>query len=472
MRALLFLAFLAPAILLAIRSQFFALVLYLWFTLAAPLDWIWTDLSALRLSLVLGLLVAVPREGLFRSRLPLAVLETPPGTSGLPNISHPMSVGTLLFLGTALLPQWWAIAPAVGWMWIDYLWKLFLVTLTAVSLISTERRLVWVVAVMGGSIAMNSAKAGIVSLLSGGVRFENGLRGAFSDNNGYALAVVMALPFIVAAAQNTRSRAGKWIWWISAAASVFTVISTFSRGGFLALAAATVTFIALQRRRMAGLTVLAAVVVVALLFAPIPKGYTERLATIQTYDEIDERSALSRLHLWQVAIDMVQEYPFGIGLFNYEVAFDHFDTTFGKYGQRRAVHSSHFEVLAEQGYLGAVVWLGLFGTAFFLTLRARSRSADARRPAASQHVLFTTSNALTASMVGFLVGGSFIAAALNELTWFTFAAVAALDRLSAATIAEPAREAIDADAPRVGAARQPAFRGLYRLSGGPTAGHP
>jgi hypothetical protein len=34
------------------------------------------------------------------------------------------------------------------------------------------------------------------------------------------------------------------------------------------------------------------------------------------------------------------------------------------------------------------------------------------------------------SMVGFMVGGSFLALALNDLTWLTFALLAALDRWS------------------------------------------
>ena len=44
--------------------------------------------------------------------------------------------------------------------------------------------------------------------------------------------------------------------------------------------------------------------------------------------------------------------------------------------------------------------------------------------------MFTCANALMTSMSGFIVGGSFLALALNDLTWLTFALVAALDRIS------------------------------------------
>jgi probable O-glycosylation ligase (exosortase A-associated) len=465
LRTLFFLAVLAPAILLAIRSQYFALLLYLWFTFAAPLELVWTDLSMLRLSLVLGLFVAVPRE-----RWALGG-GTPPSEPrswrdyGVLDVTHPLCIGTILFLATALIAQVGAVSPSVGWRWVDHTAKLFLATLTAVSLISTERRLRWVLIVMGGSVAMNAAKVGIGSLLSGGIRHDDGLRGAFSDNNGFALMVAMALPMIAAAAQFGRSRLIQLGWWAAAGASTFALVSTFSRGGFLSLIAVGLTFLLLQRRRIVWLVAVACVAAVALLVVPIPEGYVDRLSTIRTYEQVGEASAMSRLHLWRVAVNIVREYPLGVGLFNYEVVYDQFDTTFGLYGKSRSVHSSHFQVLADQGYLGAVVWIGLFAAAFFYAFRARARANDPARSDDSRHVLFTASNALIGSMVGFLVGGSFLAAALNEYSWFTFSAIAALDRLAAMPVQGPSTgsEALTvAPVADRGLDDRPRFRGAYR----------
>jgi hypothetical protein len=47
-------------------------------------------------------------------------------------------------------------------------------------------------------------------------------------------------------------------------------------------------------------------------------------------------------------------------------------------------------------------------------------------------------NGLMTSMIGFLVGGTFLSAALNDITWLTFAMVAALDRISVGMCAQPA----------------------------------
>jgi len=129
-------------------------------------------------------------------------------------------------------------------------------------------------------------------------------------------------------------------------------------------------------------------------------------------------------------VDMAVDRPLGVGLGNFEASYDRYDRTGGKFGSRRAVHSSHLEVLAETGFGGAAIYAALFGYALFTGFRIRKRS---RRPGLSPSLsrfYFTTANALILSMVAFLVGGAFISLALNDLTWLTFALVSSLDRLS------------------------------------------
>jgi O-antigen ligase len=180
-----------------------------------------------------------------------------------------------------------------------------------------------------------------------------------------------------------------------------------------------------------------------LLLAPIPTRYFERLETIRTYEEIGETSALSRFHFWRVALNMAVDHPFGIGLNNFEYLYDVYDTTDGFYGRARAVHNSFMEVLAEAGFLAAVIWTSLFVTAFMRCWKIRARARSDTLSPADRKFLTTNANALMTSMVGFNVAGSFLAIALNDLTWLTFALVAALDRLSQVMVAEPAQSTVD-----------------------------
>ena len=428
LRTLFILAILIPGFLAALRWRYAALLMYLWFALFRPQDWLWIDITTLRVPLVLGVVMLAP-----------AIVS-----GVLPNVTHPLSIGMILFLATSVAAQVGAIQPAIGWVWIDFLVRLFIACLMLVTLASESKRLFGVFSVIAVSLGFHAAKAGLAFLLGGGIRFADGLAGAFVDNNGYALGTVMIIPLLVATAQNVEViYTGRLVVWIrrglyaAVPLCMFAVVGTYSRGGFVALAVATLTFVLLQRRRLPALAGLTLALTLFLLVVPIPKSYLDRLQTIQTYNQIEEESAQSRPHFWRVGLDMVAAHPMGIGLKQYEVAYDQYDFSHGRYGHHRAVHNSHVQVLAELGYAGAAVWIGLFGYACFACLRVRARAADHPDPAVTRFLL-TVSNALLTSITSFVVGGAFLSLALNDLTWLTFGLVAALDRVSIQLCEAPA----------------------------------
>jgi probable O-glycosylation ligase (exosortase A-associated) len=424
LRTLFVFGIILPGVMAALYSRMAGLCLYIWFALFRPEEWMWIDIRPYRPSLILGLLVLLPSliQGI------------------IPNLTHPISMLSVLFLGTALVAQENAINQAVGWYWVDFLARLLMICLLAVSIVNTRERFLYLATVIAFSFGFHSGKGGLFSLIHGGVRFADGLSGAFIDNNGYALGASMILPFLMLTAQNVKH---KWIrvgFYAAVPLSMFTVVSTFSRGGLLAMAGAILTYILLQKRRGTVLVMAVAIAFAVIPFVPMPKGYTERMETIQTYDEVEEGSALQRLYFWQVAIAMANAHPTGIGLRNFDATYDRYDVSNGAYGRGRSVHSSHFQVLAEQGYFGALLWVALFGYAFLTCVRVRSRSKDPALSEDDRRFLFTAANALMVSMVAFLIGGSFIALALNDLTWLTFALTAILDRVSKTlprTSAEP-----------------------------------
>src|SRR6476646_7759862 len=88
---------LAVGVIAALRSRFGALQLYIWFALFRPQEWLWFDISAYRLSTVLG-----------------AMLVLPSVASGLlPVVTHPISLGSLGFLGTSLIAHTGATDPDI-----------------------------------------------------------------------------------------------------------------------------------------------------------------------------------------------------------------------------------------------------------------------------------------------------------------------------------------------------------------------
>ncbi|MGH9176108.1 MAG: O-antigen ligase family protein, partial [Vicinamibacterales bacterium] len=319
--------------------------------------------------------------------------------------------------------------------------------LFAIRLLSTPARIVLLLGTIAASFGFHTVKSGVGSILEGGLRFFEGPGGAFIDNNAYAVGCVMILPFFVAFAQNAPQRWMAWPAWLAVPFTIVTVISTFSRGGLLSLVAATLTFIFLQKRR--SYLLIGAVAMLPLVpYLPLPAGYTERISTIGNYEEVGEGSALGRLHFWQVALDMAADRPLGVGLWNFESVYDRYDFSGGVYGSQRAVHNSHLQVLTETGWLGAVWWVGLLTLSMYLTFRAKRRTVQMKPDDA--WFTRTVANALITSMSGFLVGGTFVSMAYNDLTWLTFAMVAGFDRVSRRLVVEK-----PAPAAELGAVRPP-----------------
>jgi putative inorganic carbon (hco3(-)) transporter len=415
LRTLLVFGILSFGLAAAIRSRFAALLLYLWFAFFRPEEWIWVDVSALRLSLMLGIVLVIP-----------SLLS-----GKLPNLSHPLSTGATVFFGCALLAQFDAVNQDVGLYWLEYLGKLLLIVMLTVKLVDTRERFLLTLAVVAGSFGFHAAKAGLASLLAGGLHFMEGPGGSFIDNNAYAIGMAMIVPLLVCVVQNAKWR--PMLWGAAAAAPLVAVavVGTYSRAGFLSLVAGALTLICFQRRRATWL--LLALLVAAPLgyFVKTQAGYLERMQTIQTYEQVEDRSALGRFHFWEVALGIAADRPLGIGLFNFESAYDRYDFLDGEFGTRRSVHSSHLQVLTEVGWLGAATWTAMFGYAFLVAFRVRRRARNADINEDDRNTYLTAANAVIASMAAFLVGGSFISMALNDLTWITFGLLAALDRVSA-----------------------------------------
>src|SRR6187200_1112198 len=149
LRTLLVFAILVPGIVLSLRSRYVALLMYLWFAMFRPQDWMWIDVTPLRLSLVLGLLLIVP-----------AVLS-----GRFPNMTHPLTLGMILFLGSASMTQAVAVRPDIGWAWIDFLVRLFLASMMIVTCARDIRQVMGVIAVIGGSLGFHAAKAGVAFVL-------------------------------------------------------------------------------------------------------------------------------------------------------------------------------------------------------------------------------------------------------------------------------------------------------------------
>lgn len=382
----------------------------------------WVDITALHASLILGLILVIPC--LF--------------THKWPDFSHPLSKGAALMVVFGFLAQVGAVNKDVGWEWTLYLTKLVIVCLLATRLIETKRELVYVLIVIVCSLGFHTTKAGLFSLVAGGVRFDDGLGGAFSGNNGYALASAMITFLLLAVGQIITKPWMRIGFFLASLFSAFTVVSTFSRGGFLALAAGSVVYVLAYPRLIPLVVGVVLTGLVSLFFLPIPQGYLDRLSTIGKLEVSSDMtvelegaitSSSSRLHFWGIALEMAKDHPFGVGLRNYGEAYDAYDSSDKRYGRRRDCHSSYFQMISETGFPGGLLFIWLIFYTCLTLIRVKYRALNVRFHSNDRRLFIPIVNGMLASMTVFMVAGTFGSYALNDLTWYLFALTAAFDRL-------------------------------------------
>jgi probable O-glycosylation ligase (exosortase A-associated) len=189
----------------------------------------------------------------------------------------------------------------------------------------------------------------------------------------------------------------------------FSVLGSQSRGALLG-GGAMLVFLWLKSRRKA-IALVAMVLIVPLMIGFMPSTWTNRMHTIETYQE--DASAQGRINAWLMAINLVKDHPIVGGGFDLYTA-----DTFARWAPDptdvHAAHSNYFQVLGEHGIPGLLLFLLLFflawRTATYVIRRARGESelswaADLCRM-------------IQVSLVGYAVGGAFLSLAYFDLPYF------------------------------------------------------
>jgi probable O-glycosylation ligase (exosortase A-associated) len=450
MRSIVVLIFVAVAMLVAIFNHFIALLLYWWIAIFRPHEWIWMDVSHLKISFVAGLILVIP-----------CFL-----TGKFPRLGHVIAYLMLTWLVLAAIATYFNGCGPTGWRWLDHMARLMLVLFLTNRLVDSPKRIFWLCAVVACSIGFFSAKIGFFSLLRGGTDqygFEH-LGGALAGSNAFALGTAMCIFLMIATAQNAMNPVGQtapitwdgaWPWmqifqigmWLVVPLSIYQVVSLFSRGSALGLACAFLVFVFLQEKRVSWLLKMLPLLLAAGLLVPLPEGYKERMSSIYD-DPVEGGTSAGRIHFWKVATDIATDYPFGIGPGCYPFYYDDYDYSDGAYGTRRSVHSSHFQILVEAGYMGAAVWGLLFLFSFKALARVRRRCLQGSLSPSHSRFYFTYANAVISLMVVFLVGGQFYEVAHAEFIWLGFMLAVILDRVT--------KEETEMEAPFTESAQSPA----------------
>jgi len=386
-------------IVLSLYGSLNALMFYLWVAYFRPESWIWSSfLKGSGLSRFVGIFLIIStlitnikfRFTFFSFLLILAAIHS--------------------FMSTELSKYSSYSFP----YWIDFI-KVVVISYLITMLIKSEKELKIVLIVISLSLGLEAAKQGWVNLIlrPGGANMNN--HPVLGDNNGVAVGMFMLVPILLAIYKTTEQKLIKFGFAFLAIGITYRGLSTYSRGGLLSFL--TICFIFWLQSKYKFKSLLVIVLLSALILPAFPQKFWDRMSTItDTGDEMDS-SVSGRLYFWSVAWNMAKDKPlFGVGHFAYQAAYNDYDYS-GIYGQKRAVHSAWFGVLAEWGIVGLILYLYIYLYSLFSCAKARKICNNI--PEYSQLKIYC--NSIEISLIAGCVGISFLTLQYLEFLWHFFA---------------------------------------------------
>jgi probable O-glycosylation ligase (exosortase A-associated) len=325
----------------------------------------------------------------------------------------PPTAGSYLIVAFAVwvtLSTVFAVDPGSAYeMWQRVIKILFITVLTIIMLTDRERidGLIWVIVI---SIGFFAVKGGLFSLASAGHYKVWGPPGSvIMDNNALAVGTIMTLPLVRYLQMTSKN---KWVRMALVACMpimVFSALSSYSRGALLAISAMACFIWAKSRKKMVfGVGI---VVVAVVAFSFMPEKWFDRMQTMETYQQ--DSSAMGRINAWHFAFNFTVDHPIfggGFNVFNVTPLWSRYapDPT-----NPLNAHSIYFQVMAEQGFLGLILFITNFVVCFFYggwvirQTRSRPDLSWARDLASMAQV----------SLIGFAIGGAFLDLPYFDLPW-------------------------------------------------------
>jgi putative inorganic carbon (hco3(-)) transporter len=376
------------------RLPFRMMVLFTFFMLLAP-QIAFPVLAPLRLALLVS---AVSVLSYMYSRIARGApfLEFKPGIKP-----------TLLLVGWAVLTvplSYWP-GGSVALLLEEYFKTLLIFLLLAhvVDSVSKLRTLAFALVLM----ALPLASTALLAFVGGGERTQVIYRAPLTGNpNDMALMMNLILPFAIglflASSGKTLLRIG-----LGAAICVLvaTVIVTFSRAGFLALALIFMIYMWRLRRRPERGWIPAALVLILIGLPFVPPTYYERLSTITNIEADDSGSAQARWGDALVAVDLVVHNPLigaGAGMNIFAMNQARGETSL-------EVHNVYLQYGVDLGLPGLILFLALFVSCLRSANHVCRRAAHLPDP----NGLFYLSEAILVSLLAFAVEAAFHPVAYN-----------------------------------------------------------
>lgn len=271
---------------------------------------------------------------------------------------------------------------------------------------------------------------------------HDGVGPGWQDENYAAALMAMAFPFAYFSILAARRVVTRILFVAVAGLFVAAVVVSFSRGGFLGMVI-VLLYCAVRSPRRWPLYVVAPVLALSVAAFATPKYWSE----METIDDVHEKTAQLRLDLWAIALRMFEDSPLtGVGPGNFMWNAGDYQTAeqFARYHRSLAAsavtHSVYFELLAEMGVAGVV----LFGALLWRNhadLRFVARATGGRAEASPdlQRARYYE-RAITGSFLAVLTCGATVSIFYYSYLWILTAMTVALKDVTRDLVGSTRRE--------------------------------
>jgi putative inorganic carbon (HCO3(-)) transporter len=327
--------------------------------------------------------------------------------------TNPLTIYWIVFLAWLAIAQTQALSPDGAWVQLVKIIKIQLVTLATMMLMNNFEKvnqLIWVIVF---SIGFYSIKGGLFTVMTGGGYHVFGPDGSdIQENNSLAVAVLMIIPFMVYMNKYPPHPLVKKIMPVCIFLSLASVIGSQSRGAFLAIGAVAAFF--WWKSGSKAFTAMIFVLFALFAFIFMPAEWHERMASISDYQE--DSSSMERIRAWEYSINVASARLTGAGLNSWTLANYH---AYGIYDAKQAfsAHSIYFSVLADSGWPGLIIFLGLL----FTMWRQLARVIRVTDGFPEREQFNFLARMLQISILAFMAGGAFLSLAYFDLAWHIMA---------------------------------------------------
>ncbi len=224
------------------------------------------------------------------------------------------------------------------------------------------------------TLVLSVANFGRIAYQRGGNRYLGVIAPNATEENAISAHVAAVLPFFGLYFLSGK-RWEKIITFLSIPLLINLIILANSRASFLAVLVIGILSFIWIKGRLRWYVLLGLVGGVILFFMLANEQFWERQNTMKNYK--DEGSAVSRIYLWNGAIEMWKDHPLGLGGEGFEELVIEYVPELAVKMQEdgaKTVHSTFFLILVEWGPVGLIMFFGFTIHTMLILGRVRKRS--------------------------------------------------------------------------------------------------